>query len=58
MLPTAFFFIGNLVQLHDVFKFILFLCVVLVVFSFHFLKATCSSINRLSWCEWGIIPPD
>ena len=33
------------ILLHDVFKFIWILCAVVVVFLFHFLQATCSSIN-------------
>ena len=33
------------ILLHDVFKFIWILCAVVVVFSFQFLQATCSSIN-------------
>ena len=36
------------ILLHDVFKFIWILCAVVVVFSFHFLQATCSSINPLT----------
>ena len=36
------------ILLHDVFKFIWILCAVVVVFSFHFLQATCSSNKQIA----------
>ena len=44
------------ILLHDVFKFIWILCAVVVVFSFQFLQATCSSINPFTAIDKQIAP--